>query len=115
MTLASIADIVVYSDATKPPDYTITSLELEYRFITSDYLAQEATASYQTGKGFFYKNIVLHKTFTISKGGDSVINEHINLPRRSMTGILCLFTTTYAPGSRDSEKFVNPDMKTVKD
>ena len=45
---------------------------------------------YQVGRGFLYENIILHKTFNISKNGDSVISENINIPRRSMTGILCL-------------------------
>ena len=111
LTFAPVADIVIYSDVTMVPNYTITNLELEYQCISSDHLAEHARASYQSGKGFFYENILLHKTFTISKPNDSVINEHINLPRRSMTGILCLFTESHTAGTRDSEKFVNPDIK----
>ena len=65
------------------------------------------------GKGFFYENILLQKTFTISKPSDGVINEHINVPRRSMTGILCIFTEAHTAGTRDSEKFVNPDIKSI--
>ena len=30
-----------------------------------------------------------------------------------MTGILCLFEESYDEGTRDSEKFVNPDIKSV--
>ena len=59
------------------------------------------------------ENVLLHKTFTISKPNDSVINEHVNIPRRSMSGILCLFTDTYVAGARDSEKFVNPSITSV--
>ena len=58
-----------------------------------------------------YHDLLLHhKTFTFSKPNDSVINEHINVPRRSMTGILLLFTENPTAGERDSEKFVNPDI-----
>lgn len=57
-----------------------------------------------------YENILLHKT-TISKPKDSIINEHINLPRRLSTGVLCLFTEQRIHGTRDTEKFVNPDIK----
>ena len=53
------------------------------------------------------------QTFAFSKPNDSVINEHINVPRRSMTGILLLFTENPTAGERDSEKFVNPDIKLV--
>ena len=113
LTFIPVADIVIYSDVTKAPNHTITDLELEYQPISSDSLAEQARASYQSGKGFFYENILLHKTFSISKPNDSVINEHINLPRRSMTEILCLFTEAHTAGTRDSEKFVNPDIKSI--
>ena len=114
ITFAPVGDIVVYSDTTKPPSYSITNLELEYRCVDSEYLAREATSSYQVGRGFMYENVILHKTFTISKPNDSVINQYINLPRRSMTGILYLFTDAGAAGTRDSEKFVNPNITNVE-
>ena len=36
LTFAPVKDIVIYSDETKPPNYTITHLELEYQAISSD-------------------------------------------------------------------------------
>ena len=113
ITLASVSDIVNFSDTTKPSTYTLKNLELEYSSISSDYLAQQASSAYASGKGFYYENVLLHKTFDISKPGDSVINEHVNVPRRSMTGILCLFNDATVPGTRNSEKFVNPDIQSV--
>ena len=113
LTFAQVADIVIYSDVTKAPNYTITNLELEYQCISSDSLAEQARSSYQSGKGFFYENILLHKTFAISKPNDSITNDHINLPRRSMTGILCLFTEAHTVGTRNSERFVNSDIKSI--
>ena len=100
-----------------PPNYKIKNLELEYHCIVSEDLSREALSSYQIGKGFYYENVLLHKSFSISKPNDSVINEHVNIPRRSMTGILCLFEEDYKEdykeGERDSEKFVNPDIKSI--
>ena len=113
ITLASVPDIVVYSDTVNIPNYAITNLELEYQCILSENLAREALSAYQVGKGFFYENVILHKTFTIFKANDSVISEHINLPRRSMTGILCLFTESHTGGTRDSEKFANPSITSI--
>ena len=75
-------------------------IELECKYLS------QVAASYQVGKGFLYENIVLHKTFTISKPNTSVINEHINLPRSSMSGNLFLFTA-------DTEKFINPNIKSI--
>ena len=113
ITLASVTDIVNFSSTTSPPMYTLKNLELEYSCISSDYLAGEASSAYASGKGFYYENVLLHKTFDISKPDDSVINEHVNVPRRSMTGILCLFNDAPAPGTRNSENFVNPDIQSV--
>ena len=114
ITLAKVSDIVNFlSPPTKPPMYALKNLELEYSCISSDYLAGEASSAYNTGKGFYYENILLHKTFEISKADYSVINEHVNVPRRSMTGILCLFSDTIKDGTRDSEKFINPDIQSV--
>ena len=114
ISLSPVADVVVFSDTTKPPKYTITNLELEYRCISSKFLADQAQAAYKNNHAFFYENILHQKTFTFSKPNDSVINEHINVPRRSMTGILLLFTENPTAGERDSEKFVNPDIKSVQ-
>ena len=114
ISLAPVRDVVVFSDPAKEPTYTITNLELEYRCISSKFLADQAQAAYKNNHAFFYENILHHKTFTFSKPNDSVINEQINVPRRSMTGILLLFTENLTAGDRDSEKFVNPDIKSVQ-
>ena len=116
ITLPKVDEIVNHDKKEKektPPTYKLTNIELEYHCIASDSLSRDALTTYQIGKGFFYENVLLHKTFPISKPNDSVINEHVNLPRRSMTGVLCLFEEYYKEGERDSEKFVNPDIKSV--
>ena len=113
ITLAPAFNILVSSDASKGQSYKLNNLELEYTSISSDYLAQEAAAAYNSGKGFFYENVQLHKTFELDKATGSVINEHINVPTRSMSGILCLFNDEITAGARDAEKFVNPAMLTV--
>ena len=116
ITLPKIDNIVNHDKKEKektPPTYKLTNIELEYRCITSEVISSEAMTSYKVGKGFYYENVILHKTIPISKPDDSIINEHVNLPRRSMTGILCLFEEDYKEGERDSEKFVNPDIKSI--
>ncbi|PFX32995.1 hypothetical protein AWC38_SpisGene2097 [Stylophora pistillata] len=47
------------------------------------------------------------------KGSDTIINESINVPRRSMKGLL-LFYETYTAGTRNSEKTFNPNITDVK-
>ena len=70
--------------------------------------------AYKVGHAFLYENVLRHKTFTFSKPNDSVINAHVNVPRRSMTGLLFLFTAPSVAGTKDSEKFINPDITSVK-
>ena len=100
LMFAPVEEIVIYSDVTKAPNYSITNLELEYKAISSERLAEKARALYQSGKGFLYENILLHKTFTISKPNDSVINVHINVPRRSIIGILSFQASTHSWNAR---------------
>jgi len=113
ITLPQSGEVAITSDITKAYNYSLSNIELEYECIASDYLAREALSAYQVGKGFYYENVLLHKTFTINKATDSVINEHVNIPRRSMSGILMLFTDVYTVGARDSEKFVSPSITQV--
>ena len=113
ITLAESKELAITSDNSKDYKYSLSNIELEYECILSEHLANEAIRHYNAGKGFYYENVLLHKTFTIAKATDSVINEHINIPRRSMTGILMLFTEPYVTGARDSEKFVYPALTGV--
>jgi len=113
ITLAQSKDVVITSDSTKSYNYSLTNIELEYECINSEMLAKQVQSEYQVGKGFYFENILLHKQFQITRNTDSVINEHINIPRRSMSGILLLFTEPYDAGARDSEKFVYPNLTGV--
>ena len=116
ITLPKVDQIVNHNEAEEkktPPTYKLTNIELEYHCINSEDLSREAASSYQIGKGFYYENVIHHKSFPISKPNDSIINEHVNIPRRSMTGIFCLFEEDYDTGKRDSEKFVNPNIKSI--
>ena len=57
----------------------------------------------------------MYEHVSIAKGTDSIINESINVPRRSMKGlILLLFYEPYEGGARDSEETLNPDITEVK-
>ena len=49
----------------------------------------------------------------INKGTDPRININIDAPRRSMKGILLLFVEPYTAGTRDSEKYIFPDLEKI--
>ena len=52
ISLAPVRDVVVFSDTTKEPTYTITNLELEYRCISCKFLAEKAQSAYKTNHAF---------------------------------------------------------------
>ena len=61
-----------------------------------------------------WKEHVTHlKTILVDKGSEIIINESINVPKRSVKG-LPLFYEPYVAGARDSEKTFNPDITEVK-
>lgn len=101
------------SDPTKL-SYQLTDIQLEYEVIHSQKLADEALSNYKNGKRFMYEHITHLKTISIDKGSDTIINESINVPRRSMKGLLLLFYETYTAGTRNSEKTFNPNITDVK-
>ena len=111
--LSPASNIVKGSDATKL-GYELTNIQLEYEVIHSKNLADEAGSNYKNGKRLMYEHVTHHKTISFSKSADSIINESINVPGRSMKGLLLLFYKPYAVGARDSEKTFNPDITEVK-
>ena len=56
-----------------------------------------------------YEHVTYVKTISVDKRLDSIINESVNVVRRSMKGLL-LFYEPYVAGARDSEKTFNPDI-----
>ena len=113
LKLAPASNVVKGSDASKLA-YELANIQLEYEVIHSKQLADEAESNYKNGKRLMYEHITHHKTISFAKGTDSIINESINVPRRSMKGLLLLFYEGYAGGARDSEKTFNPDITEVK-
>ena len=110
--LAPADQVVKGSDPTKLK-YKLTNIELEYQIIRSKELADEATSVYGTGKQFLYDHVSLFKVVPIS-AASPLINITVNHQRRSMKGILILFVKPYTAGTRDSEKYIFPDISKVK-
>ena len=115
ITLAPVGDVVVYSDMVQQSrlNYSLSNIELEYSCVYSDLLANQARSNYQIGKTFTYDYISLEKTFIISLATDEIINQQINIPRRSIQGLLLLFRDDTA-GEVDSENFVFPNILEIK-
>ena len=76
-------------------------------------LVEETRSVYTGGKEFAYDHVGRDKVVPIKKDTDTRISIKFNAPRRSMKGILLLFIEPYTAGTRDSEKYVFPDLKKV--
>jgi len=113
ITLADANTVVKGSDASKLK-YKLTKINLEYEIITNKMLAEEVEGHYSSGKEFLYDQVQLQETITFAKGSTSRLNVKVCLPKRSMKAILLLFTEPYNAGTRDSEKYVFPDIKNVR-
>ena len=112
VTLAPASQVVKESGPTKLK-YKLTNIQLEYEMIRSEMLAEEAESVYKFGKEFVYDHVMLDKVVPIVKGTETRINIKVNAQRRSTKGILLLFVEPYAEGTRDSEKYIFPDLKKI--
>lgn len=108
-----MGNVVIGSDPTKL-DYDLSNIQLEYEVIKNDKLAQDVESNYTNGKEFLYEHVTHYKTISFTANTDTIINEGINDPRRSLKGLLLLFYEGYAAGARDSEKTFNPEITDVK-
>ena len=112
LTLAPIEDIIV-TETIASMNYKLKNICLEYDTITNETLARQLLNNYNSGFSVLYDWIDHFKTVKVKKT-DTLINENVNFPRRSMKGILILFISEYTDGTRDSEKFENPGISKVK-
>ena len=112
VTLAPASQVVKGSDPTKLK-YKLTNIQLEYEMINSENLAEEAKSVYTSGKEFVYDHVMMDKVVSINRGTDTKIIIKVNAQRRSMKGTFLLFVVPYAAGTRDSEKYISPDLKKI--
>ena len=122
VTLANAEQVVKGSDPTKLK-YKLTNIELEYEMIrdtpknlkgSTETLGEQAISAYIAGKPFVYDHVFRDKVIPFKKGTDAKINVKVNAQRRSMKGLLLLFVEPYTGGTRDSEKYIFPDIKKKK-
>ena len=113
VTLAPASQVVKGSDPTKLK-YKLTNIQLEYEMIRNEMLAKEAISVYTTGKEFTYDHGNRAKVVPINKNSDTKINIKVDAQRRSMKGILLLIVEPYNAGTRDSEKYIFPNLNKVR-
>ena len=93
--------------------YKLTNIQLEYEIIRSKSLADEATSVYSSGKAFAYDHVMREDVIRFAKSTEARLNLRVNPQRRSLKAILLLFIEPHTAGTRDSEKYFNPDITKV--
>ena len=91
--------------------YTLESLALEYETLENPELAEQALSGYEIGRSLSYEHVTLLRKTEWSKHS-TLVNETVNLPRKSMKAIVMLFKEK--GDITDSEKYVYPKITGVK-
>ena len=81
--------------------------------VRSETLADDAQSASFNGKEFLYDHVMRYESVTFSKGIDKRIKIKVNPQRSFLKGIPLLFVEPYVAGTRDSEKYFNPDLTKV--
>jgi len=112
ITLTPASQVVKGPEKTKLK-YKLKNLVLEYEMIRSETLAAEAERVYSSGKELAYDHMLRAEVVKFKKDTDTLINIKVNAQRRSLKAILLLFVELYDRGTRDSEKYIFPDLTKV--
>ena len=91
--------------------FTLEGLELEYETIENPELAEQALSGYEIGRSLSYEHVSLLRKTEWSKDS-TLVNDTVNLPRKSMKAIVMLFKDKGAV--TDSEKYPYPNITGVK-
>jgi len=113
ITLAPASQVVKGSD-TSQLTYTLKNIELVYKTIHSVTLANQAESVYNLGKEFAYDYVLRPEIRTLNKGTDKNFMIKVDTQNRSLKAVLLLFEEPYTEGTRDSEKYIFPDITKIK-
>ncbi|CAB3993829.1 Hypothetical predicted protein [Paramuricea clavata] len=109
LTFSQSDEIMTAQGGEAKGNYKLDNLELEYETIENDTLASEVSRMYSTGRSLSYKHVTLMRTSNWGKDL-TIVNENINIPRKSMSAIVLLFTSRVRT---DSEEYIYPNIDKV--
>ncbi|CAB4007386.1 Hypothetical predicted protein [Paramuricea clavata] len=102
ITLPAADEIMSAQGGESVEGYTLENIELEYKSIDNNDLARKAEGPYGSERELSFEHTTLMKKSEWDKNS-TIINETINIPRRSMKAIVMLFTNKT---KSDSEEYV---------
>ena len=92
--------------------YVLENISLEYEKVTSTELARMIQYQYSGRLAILYDWVLCHRKIVYDKS-DTLWNINLNVPARSMKGILMLFEDPEVGFARDTEAFYNPKITKV--
>ena len=98
--------------ASQAATYTIENIALEFDVVSHSELARQISNQY-SNLTVMYDRILRHKCIPVKKQ-ETMWNFNINVPAKSMKGILMLFEEPADAFERDTEKFYNPKISKVE-
>ena len=110
ITLPSASDIMKAQAGEAVAGYSLENIELEYETIENQDLANHTTEGYEIGRSLSFEHVTLMKRTEWDKDS-TLMNETINLPRKSMKAVVLLFKSKTPSGS---EEYVYPNIEGVK-
>ena len=95
--------------------YAINNISLEFDVVREPNLARQIRSKYAGRLAILYDRVLRHRKLTYNKS-DSLWNINLNVPTRSLKGILALFEDagTATAFARDTESFYNPKIEKVE-
>ena len=93
--------------------YTIENISLEFDMVTNAEFARMIRNQYAGRLAILYDRVLRHRKIIRDKS-DTLWNINLNVPARSMRGILLLFEDPAVAFKRDTEAFYNPKITKVE-
>ena len=110
ITLPESSQILVAQTGQTRGNYSLENLEIEYETIQNQSIASTVSSLYSSDRSLSYEHVTLMKA-TVWTAASTLINENINIPKKSMKAVVLLFTKT---SRSDSEEFIYPNITKVK-
>ncbi|CAB4026871.1 Hypothetical predicted protein [Paramuricea clavata] len=110
ITLPQASEIMNAQSGESVEGYSLENIELEYESIENNNLARKSENLYGSERELSYEHVTLMKKTEWDKNA-TIVNETINVPRRSIKAVVMLFTEKT---STDSEEYIFPNIEKVK-
>ena len=104
---------VIVTSGNNKGSYKIDNICLEFDKVTNGSLARNIRSQYANSLAILYDRVLCHRKITANKI-DTLWNINLNVPARSMKGVLMLFEDSVAAAfKRDTEAFYNPKITKI--